>query len=200
MRIKLTIVGFLLTIVGLASTSIARNVGHERADAQINRMPMQRLSASIISPEDVDGLIAASDLIVIGKIQQSIEEAKPMILRDADGEISSATSEVQFKVQRVFKGDLNLRDREITVGQQAAILIDSNGKPYVRTIEDFQPFKKNSRYLLFLKKGFNTEAYFPTGVYFGKYNIDGTDNSEDAIQTESFQSMRKIVKERFKEN
>ena len=41
--------------------------------------------------------------------------------------------------------------------------------------------------------------YFPVGLYYGQFNIDGTDQAENKIESPSFKSIRKDVMERFKQ-
>ena len=206
MRIKLVILGTVIAILSSfsalvlkADTSQSTNTSHPSSIETINGMPVQRLQASFIAPSDVEGLIKESDLIVIGKVGQSLEEAEPLISRDADGEVSSAVSLVKMTVKKVFKGDANLKNQTIKIGQSIAILSDKTGKPYVRSVENVQPFQKG-RYLLFLKKGIGVDAYFPTGLFYGRHNIDKTDNSEENIDSPSYQTIRKTVRQQFKDD
>ncbi|OYD95502.1 hypothetical protein CDG76_11160 [Nostoc sp. 'Peltigera membranacea cyanobiont' 210A] len=59
--------------------------------------------------------------------------------------------------------------------------------------------RKNAKYILFLKKGLNgSPLYFPVGVYYGKFNVDGTDKAENKIENSDFKLIQKDVIERFK--
>ncbi|MDF2388127.1 hypothetical protein JMG10_42280 [Nostoc ellipsosporum NOK] len=122
-----------------------------------------------------------------------------MISRDADGEILSAVSLVNMAVKKVFKGDSNLKNQTIKIGQSVVIVGDQTGKPYIRAVESVQPFQKG-RYLLFLKKGNGVDAYFVTGLFYGRHNLDGTDNSYENIDDKSYQTIRSIVRQRFQED
>lgn len=206
MRVKLTIIATIVIVIGAfstlvpkATTSQSTNNRYQPSIETINRIPVQRLHASFVAPTNIDGLIQESDLIVIGKIDQSLEEAEPLISRDADGEISSAVSLVNMTVKKVFKGDSNLKNQTIKIGQSVVIVSDKTGKPYIRAVENVQPFQKG-RYLLFLKKGNGVDAYFVTGLFYGRHNLDGTDNSEENIDDKSYQTIRSIVRQRFKED
>jgi hypothetical protein len=163
-------------------------------------LPVKRLASSIIPIDGIDDLIAKSDLIVIGKTDKSIVEALPILGRDHEGFITTAVSEVPFKVSKVFKGDSTLK--EIRLGQQAA-LVQENGKSYImRAFDEYTPLEPGKKYLLFLRKGIDTGEglYFPTGVMYGKYNVDGSDAREDAaFDDPTFQAIKKAVKDRFKE-
>jgi hypothetical protein len=197
MKTKLLLAIFSIISAGMPTISIAQTPAFNNVQEHINGIPVYRQIGCFIAPETVDGLIGTSDLIVIAKIKQSIEEAKPVPQFANDGAIITTISKVQGEIGKVFKGNLNLKGQSITIGQQAAMLTDKSKKRYISTMEDYQPFKKVS-YLLFLKKGLDGKTYFPVGVYYGKYNIDGTDNSEDAIRDDKFITIRKAIKQRFK--
>jgi hypothetical protein len=199
MKTQLLLFVFCVGFIGLATPSIAKPPTLSNVQERINGIPVYRQSGSFIAPETLDGLINASDLVIIARIKQSIEEAKSVPEVANDGTIGAPISQVQGEIRKVFKGDLNLKGQTITIGQQAAMLTGEDGKPYIRAIDDYQPFNKG-RYLLFLKKGFDGKTYFPIGVYYGKYNIDGTDTSEDVIQDNTFKTIRNAVRQRFKDS
>ncbi|WP_375473201.1 hypothetical protein [uncultured Nostoc sp.] len=165
----------------------------------IKGLPVKRLPGSIIPIDGLDDLIAKSDLIVIGKTDKSVAEARSIIGRDREGFIATAVSEVPFKVSKVFKGDLTLK--EISLGQQAAV-VPENWKSYIRVFDEYTPLEPGKKYVLFLRKGIATGEglYFPTGVMYGKYNVDGGDAREDAaFDDPTFKAIKKVVKDRFKE-
>ena len=199
MKPKLLLVIFCVGFMGLPATSIAKPPTPSNVQERINGIPVYREIGCFIAPETVDGLISTSDLVVIARIKQSIEEAKSVPEVARDGTISAAISEVQGEIRKVFKGNLDLKGQTITIGQQAAVLTGKDGKRYIRAIDNYQPFNKG-RYLLFLKKGFDGKTYFPIGVYYGKYNIDGTDTSEEVIQDDTFRTIRKAVRQRFNDS
>ncbi|NDJ20379.1 hypothetical protein GS682_01695 [Nostoc sp. B(2019)] len=157
-----------------------------------------RTQGSIIVPKDVEDLIAKSDIIAIGKPTQAIAQSKPLIQSNG-GYITEAISQTEFKVQRVLKG-ASYSDT-LLIGQQAAIVPDKNTtKTFLQVFDDYQQLIKNAKYILFLKKGLNgSQLYFPVGVYYGKFNIDGTDQAENKIENSDFKLIRKDVFERFKE-
>lgn len=165
----------------------------------IKGLPVKRLPGSIIPIDGLDDLIAKSDLIVIGKTDKSVAQARSIVGRDREGFIATAVSEVPFKVSKVFKGDPNLK--EIRLGQQAAV-VQENGKSYIRVFDEYTPLELGNKYVLFLRKGIDTGEglYFPTGVMYGKYNVDGGDAREDAVFDDpTFKAIKKAVKDRFKE-
>lgn len=165
----------------------------------IKGLSVKRLPGSIIPIDGLDDLIAKSDLIVIGKTEKSVAEARSIIDRDHEGFIATAISEVPFKVSKVFKGDPTLK--EIRLGQQAAV-VQENGTSYIRVFDEYTPLEPGKKYVLFLRKGIGAgeELYFPTGVMYGKYNVDGGDPREDAaFDDPMYKDIKKAVKDRFKE-
>lgn len=165
----------------------------------IEGLPVKRLPCSIIPIDGLDDLIAKSDLIVIGKTDKSVAEARPIIGKDHEGFIATAVSEVSFKVSKVFKGDPTLK--EIRLGQRAAV-VQENGQSYIRVFDEYTPLEPGEKYVLFLRKGIDTGEglYFPTGVMYGKYNVDGGDARKDAaFDDPTFKAIKKAVKDRFKE-
>lgn len=159
--------------------------------------PHSASALSVIAPENAEQMVQKSDLIVIGDVQDLIETAETRFDRNSRGEVTGAYSTVRVRLRKVFKG--NPKIREILVGQPVVWGTSRNGKRYARSIDvDVKPFKK-ARYLLFLKKGLGADAYFPVGIVYGKYNLDGKDQSEENLQWTGFQEMRKVVRQRYKE-
>jgi hypothetical protein len=163
-----------------------------------NGMPVYLSIGCIADLGGLDGMIAQSDLIVIGKVEKTIEEAGPTILSEDDGVVDAVTY-VPLTIKKVFKGDATLKNTQIVLGQQAAILKNKKGNSYASILEGFAPFQKG-KYLLFLRRSMDRKAYFPVGVFFGKHNLDGTDPDEDKTRYEEVKRIRKIVKERFKDD
>lgn len=160
---------------------------------------VSRGQANIIDiPKTVQDMIANSDLIVIGRPLQSFNETTPDIDRLNTGAIASAHSPTLFKVNRVLKG--NVDGDTITIGENFAIVSDTpSSRPYVWAIEDYQPLVKDKKYLLFLGRGMRTPKYYISGVYFGKMNLDGLDNSETQIQDPQFQAIRAAAIQQFQQ-
>lgn len=211
MRVKLLVLGATIALLSASCLLLPKAVNSQSVDnvrlssvesssdvEMINGMRVSRSEGCFTSPTEIDGLIRESDLIVIGQIQQSLEEAEPLISQDADEGISSFDTSVSMKVMKVFKGGANLENQTIKIGQHIVIRDDNAGKPYIQALEDVYPFQKG-RYLLFLKRAVGVDAYFPMGLFYGRYNLDGTDTSEEEINDESYQTIRKLVRQRFKE-
>jgi hypothetical protein len=166
----------------------------------IEGLAVRRTEGSIIAPKDLENLIATSDIIAIGKPTQSIAESTPLVQRNSEGYVTEAISQTEFKVQRLLKGTLD--SDTLSVGQQAAMVVDNKtAKTFLQVFDNYQPLVKNSKYILFLKRGLNgSPLYFPVGVYYGKFNVDGTDQAENKIENSDFQQIRKDVMERFRKN
>jgi hypothetical protein len=170
-----------------------------RQQEMIDGFPLVRTSASFMFPDNIDDLIAKSEVIVIGKTDRSVAQAIQTIPRNSDGWVFGAFSEVPFKVTKVFKGDKDLK--EIRLGQAAA-LIEEKGRSYIQAIDDYIPMEPNQKYLLFLQKGMSgtpgENLYFSTGLIFGQHNLENN-KEEEAFTYPLFKEIRKAVKERFKE-
>lgn len=193
----IAVFGAGLVAANNTTNSLAQSTEKVSASTEmVEGLTVTRTEGSIIAPKDVEDLIAKSDVIVIGKPTQSIAESTPLIQRDFGG---YAISQTEFKVERVLKG-ASYSDT-LLIGQQAAIVADRiTGKSFLQVFYDYQPLVKNAKYILFLKKGLNGSAlYFPVGVYYGKFNVDGTDEAENKIENPDFKLIRKDALERFKE-
>ena len=189
----------VLPVSQASSHNHPHNHSQAKSIERIDGLPVRRRSGAFASPENLDELINLSTLIVIGKVNKNLRESEPLITRDAEGFISEAVSFTDMKVNKVFKGDANIKGQTIKIGQHVAILKDESGNEYISAVEGAQPFQKG-RYLLFLQKANGVDAYVPLGLYFGRHNLDNTDNSEESIDSLSFQDMRKLVRQRFKDN
>ena len=93
--------------------------------------------------------------------------------------------------------------KEITLGQAAAVILSENGQPaYIQTVGEYTPVEPNTRYLMFLKKPTpetdNPNLYVPIGVVYGQHNLT-SDVEEKNFPDHTFKSLRKLVRERFKE-
>ncbi len=145
---------------------------------KIEGFQVLRTPGQIVAPRSLEEMVDKADLIVIGKPSQSIAQSTAIVKRDREGYLSSAISQTEFKVSRVLKGTLD--SKKILVGQQAAIVKEEGDiEPKMRVLHEYQPLVKNAKYILFLRKGLDgSPSYFPSGVYFGKINIDGSDRGE----------------------
>jgi hypothetical protein len=211
MNIKFALIGmvtflsctiFILTPKTIADSKMPRPESHSIATAPavetIDGLPVQRVETCIAGPIDIEGLIKGSELIVIGTIEESLKESKTVISRSSNGAPSSFASVVNFKINKVLKGEQNLNRKNIKIGQGLIITKGADKKPYILAYENIYPFKKKGRYLLFLTSG-GSSTYYATTLFYGRHNLDGTDTSEENIDDLSFQEVRKLVRQRFKD-
>ena len=178
-------------------TTARQVVGVER----LYGFPVSRSHASYIAPADIEEMIQRSDLIVIGKTSKNVTQGKAVIPRADDGTIYGVYTEVPFKITKTFKGDKNLK--EITLGEAASVIPSENGKPaYIQIVGEYTPVEPNTRYLMFLKKPTpetdNPNLYVPIGVAYGQHNLT-SDAEEKKFPDYAFKTLRKLVRERFKE-
>jgi len=164
-------------------------------------LPVFRTHASYIAPDDIEEMIRRSELIVIGKTPKNVAEGKSVLPRDDEGTIHGAYTEVPFKISKTFKGDKDLK--EITLAQAAAVVRPEDGKPaYIQVLGEYTPVEPNTRYLMFLKRGNpgsgGEHLYTPIGVVYGQHNLT-SDAEEKKFPDYLFKSLRKLVRERFKE-
>jgi hypothetical protein len=163
--------------------------------------PVFRSHASYFAPADIEEMIQRSELVVIGKTPKNITEGKAVIPRADDGTIHGVYTEVPFKITKTFQGDKNLKD--ITLAQAAAVIPSENGQPaYIQIVGEYTPVEPNTRYLMFLKKPTpetdNPNLYVPVGVVYGQHNLT-SDAEEKKFPDSTFKTLRKLVRERFKE-
>jgi hypothetical protein len=164
-------------------------------------LPVFRTHASYFVPENIDELIQKSELIVIGKTPKNVSEGKAVLPRADDGTIYGAYTEVPFKISKTFKGNKNLK--EITLAQGAAVVRPEDRKSaYIRVVGDYTPVEPNTRYLMFLMRGTpgsgGENLYTPVALVYGQHNLT-SDAEEKKFPDPTFKSLRKLVRERFKE-
>lgn len=124
--------------------------------------------------ETYEALQNAADLVVVGKAFGSIKEAERVAgdTGTAMGDLQSITT---FRVEKVLKGDENLR--EVRVLQDACY---RENKVY--RLEEYAPIVEKREYELFLQKTDLPGVFGILGVYQGKFNLDGTDNLEKEME------------------
>ena len=144
---------------------------------------------SFIVPRSFREMVEISDVIVIGESLESIEDSEVRISRSvSDGLFDGAFSVTEFRIEKALKGDFQVSDNIISIGQSVVILSGEDfGMPgseastelqlVLFTQENYRPIKAGAKYILFLRKGLaqGSDVYFPTGNTTGRVNIDGTD-------------------------
>jgi hypothetical protein len=161
----------------------------------INGIPVNRTPASTAIYTSVDEMENKSDLVVIGKATDSLEEltktqitdqeqfsklATPghsVIAIDSNSMIAGYSSNRRFKVQKVLKGP-DPKLKSIVISEPAAFYDGS-----IVALSGYSPLEKNEKYVLYLKHATSeyatTEPTFSvSGIQFGKHNLSKTDKKE----------------------
>lgn len=99
-------------------------------------------------------------------------------MKNSNNSFEDSYNIVTFKVNKVFK-DL-IDSNNISVLQPAVLMSEANIHN-VRITEDYSLLKKNSYYLLFLGQ-INSSKYSIISLNQGKFNLDKTDQEEQAIE------------------
>jgi hypothetical protein len=112
-----------------------------------------------------------------------------------DGSISSYSSILEVKVQKVIKGNIN--EKTIELVEPAALVQSPDGSQYIISSEDYTPAQENTKYIFFLastntlaekyaeiyeRNGYKNEIpgkYITLSPGFSKYNLDLNDNLEN---------------------
>ena len=166
----------------------------------IGKYPVVRTHASFIVPESLEDMANKAELIVIGRATKSLTDGVVTLPRDSEGFIVAPYTEVPFKVNKVFKGNKDLK--EIRLGQPAALIQEPGQKPHVRIMGDYTPVEPNKKYLMFLIKGTpgsgGENLYFAIGVVYGQHALT-SDSEEKAHPTELFKQIRKLARQQYKE-
>lgn len=184
------------------STNLQQSVAREMGGVErLYGLPVFRTHASYIAPDDIEEMIRRSELIVIGKTPKNVTEGKAVLPRTDDGTIHGVYTEVPFKISKTFKGDKDLK--EITLAQAAAVVRPEDGtSAYIRVLGEYTPVEPNTRYLMFLRRGKlssgSENLYTPIGVVYGQHNLT-SDAEAKKFPDHTFKSLRKLVRERFKE-
>jgi hypothetical protein len=141
-----------------------------------------------------------ADLIVLAKMEKDFDSFK--YTEEHPGSYYTITD---VNVLKVFKGDY--KPKNISLLQAAAILKSPRwgatfwNRVLFITGEFNTVMKKNSIYLLFLKKIDLGEVYCSVSLEQGKYNIDDTDEIEKRMveKNQQYRELRKAILTKFEE-
>jgi hypothetical protein len=189
------------------------------------------------SYESVEELEQRAHVILIGKPTMDIAESKPKskvvpfgkkidrettdfarvpgesyVTTMEDGGISSFFSLTTIKVQKVIKGDI--KTKTIDVSEPAALVQASDNSRYIIASEDYTPFQKNTKYLLFLMstdilaekhadllQQFDYKNELP-GKYTmltavaSKFNLDKSDKAEEKQFDDPMKAATKLFRDK----
>jgi hypothetical protein len=183
-------------------------------------LPIVTSMASYPTYNNPESLEPRADLIIVGKPQANLEDSssisvpkserlkkklilnESVVVTDTDGSMVDRYTIVSVKILKVIKG--KFEEKEIKVLQPAAVMKESGQSPYINMIGGYSSLRKDSKYLLFLRK-MDTKT-FPNmvGVYGlssvqGKFNFDNTDNGETKLEAENKQyaGLKAKVREKY---
>jgi hypothetical protein len=184
--------------------------------------PVQKSSSSYITYDNIESLVDAADLVIIGKTENKFEDSVPVSInkelqtkrevklnesitvKDEEGFIRDSYTVTPVKVMKVLKG--NTDDKVLKVIQAGALIEEAGSSKRTLDSEDFSPLVQKSKYLLFLKQVDATTfpnlagAYSIMSVNQGKFNLDKTDSKEEAFAGKSpkYGDLKRSALERFK--
>ena len=154
----------------------------------------------------VEELANNSTLIVIASPAKTFTDETPTFLDINGNQVDSYEQASRgncftlrnFKVQKVLKGDKNLK--EVTVAERF-VKINSGGSDKIVGAEGDYIAKKNAKYLLFLVPSNYDNSYYFHCYNAGMINIDGKDpNCEQIVDQKVLNEIKKEYKNEFKED
>lgn len=150
-------------------------------------------------------LASRADLIVVGKTLKEFEQNslvyvsvadkskqrfqpnQSVIVYDETKSLLDYYTITQFEVKKFLKGSFS--SKKVSVLQSGAMVPQSGRKAkYVLASDGFSPLKANSSYILFLAKIDTVtfpnlaDVYSIISINQGKFNLDRTDDKEQAIE------------------
>lgn len=161
------------------------SVSYIYADSTI--VKKAEISANFMSFENIDDLYNDSDLVV----KAVATEKSSNILNKVDGFTSGYTL-TDIKIDKVIKGDKNLKDTVFQVGEPT-YTVDNGILPGITRLsyEEYTPMKSGSQYILFIKK--SGSINWVNSLYQGKFNISNSDAEEKNIQNKNYQNLKDQV-------
>lgn len=168
-------------------------------------------------------LASRADLIVVGKTLKEFEQNslvyvsvadkskkrfqpnQSVIVYDETKSLLDYYTITQFEVKKVLKGSFS--SKKIPVLQAGAIVPKSGQKAkYILASEGFSPLKANSSYILFLAKIDTVtfpnlaDVYSIISINQGKFNLDKTDDKEQAIEIkdQQYKDLKAKVLDKYK--
>lgn len=184
---------------------------------------LQLTATSHITFASVEELASRADLIVVGKTLKEFEQNslvyvsvadtskqrfqpnQSVIVYDETKSLLDYYTITQFEVKKVLKGSFS--SKKISVLQAGAIVPKSGQKAkYILASEDFSPLKANSAYILFLAKIDTVtfpnlaDVYSIISINQGKFNLDKTDDKEQAIEIkdQQYKDLKAKVLDKYK--
>lgn len=218
MTLLIKVICFILLLVAGCSynksTPSTSTVQSEKSnqvvhDLDIAGVPIIYSQATVKVYEDLASMEQDSDLIVVGKPQDSFSEIEQIKIEEAEhkDKLQTPGKSVQVfdnlglldyktnrrvKVLKIIGGneyEANNKGKnklkEIIVSEDASY-IDRSEELVIEALPGFTPLEKNNKYILFLRRTnpeFKTQepTYSIASVFAGKHNLSKDDKKEQAI-------------------
>jgi hypothetical protein len=163
-----------------SSQHLSRPVSKATVKGQKTALRISAASAQYIGFDAAEPLEQYADLIIVGSPVKDFLDRGHIVDRFPDGEIQSVATASDFKVEKTIKtpSDFVLPDSKVITVIEPGGLVDegAGGKAKIE-IEGYVDIKKNSKYILFLKKNLRGK-YAVINMNLGKFNLDNTDPND----------------------
>ena len=149
---------------------------------------LKRISVhgDMVHYDDLMDLEDMADLVVIGEPTENFMNRDHIIKTGEDNSIEDFYSNTEIKIHKVL---VNNDQSDVNEGEFLSIIepssvIDDQGETFEFVMDDYTSMSKKADYVFFLKKNTFGE-YSVIGNQLGKYNIDGNDPRDLAINSDS---------------
>ncbi|MCU6793978.1 hypothetical protein OB236_17890 [Paenibacillus sp. WQ 127069] len=185
----------LSALILMGSLLITSLVNQKSAAQSLsNDLPTISTEAKFVKYNKINDLEEAADLIIVGTPSQEFKDRDRQVKRFKDGLISDFYTNTNINVEKVIKkpSDLDI-NQTINIIEPVSTLISENRQQKITT-EHYQELKKDSKYIIFLKKN-SFGNYSIINMESGKFNLDSTDPTDLPEDKQS-----KVEKDDLKKN
>lgn len=164
---------------------------------------LKRLSVhgSMLSYEGLTDLEKMADLVVIAEPTTDFINRDHVIKRGENESIEDFYTNTEIKIHEILleNDNSNYKSGDFLSIIEPSSVLETDGEEYEFIMDHYTSTNKNSDYVFFLKKNTFGE-YSLIGNQIGKFNIDGSDPKDMAIESKSLDKMKGIesFQKRFK--
>ncbi|WP_426449621.1 hypothetical protein ACP26L_31870 [Paenibacillus sp. S-38] len=156
------------------------------------------VSYDMITYDDIDQLSKDTSLIVEVNVTKNIIEKQITTA----GNYQETYMQREVKINKVYKNEANKTLNKVINIIEPFHYVDNGvipGKTLV-SAEKYEPLKENSKYVLFLNWSEERQAYWIHSVYYGKVNLDDTDEFQKTLYAndEKYKKVVEGVRSKFK--
>lgn len=170
-----------LTIIALSLVCLIGAIG-VKLNHSSNKLKTVEVKANYVTYDNEQKLYDFADIIAIGSVSTDLKDDKVVTTKNDMGHLDDFYTVTAFNIQKLIKGDI--KDKTIYINQPVAITKDTDNSNIKVELEGYSELKKNSKYVLYLKKSSNGN-YSIISVTQGKINLDDTDSDEKEKATDS---------------